>query len=186
VSPTTTAPASPVEALDVAELRRRLEALLGIPATEGNALVVLRNGDEIFPAMLEAVEAAQQSVDFCTFVYWRGDVAHRFAHALGGRARAGVRVRVLIDAFGGRQIEPMLTEHMQRCGVDVRWFRPLRAAALLRPHKQNYRGHRKVLVRLRRAGRVHGRCRYRRGVVWERAQPGRVAGHALPRRRPCR
>jgi cardiolipin synthase len=48
----------------VEELRRRLEALLGIPATEGNALTLLRNGDQIFPAMLEAIRASQRTIDF--------------------------------------------------------------------------------------------------------------------------
>lgn len=143
---TTSRTTRPSAALDERQLRRRLEALVGIPATEGNALTVLRNGDEIFPAMLDAVAAAQRSVDFCTFVYWRGDIAHDFAHALGDRAQVGVRVRVLLDAFGGRTIQPELLRHMRDCGVDVRWFRQLRTTGLVRPGKQNHRGHRKVLV----------------------------------------
>ncbi len=127
----------------VQELRRRLEALLGIPATEGNALTVLRNGDEIFPAMLQAVRDAQRTVDFLTFVYWKGDIAQEFAMALAERARNGVVVRVLIDALGGRLIESNLIDHMTDCGVQVEWFRkPLRTSLL----KQDHRTHRKVLV----------------------------------------
>ena len=61
-----------VEQERVHDLRRRLEALLGIPATEGNALTVLRNGDRIFPAMLEAIREATETIDFLTFVYWKG------------------------------------------------------------------------------------------------------------------
>lgn len=53
-------------------LRRRLERLIGVAATEGNELVALRNGDEIFPAMLSAIRAARHTVDMMTFVYWRG------------------------------------------------------------------------------------------------------------------
>ena len=132
--------------LDASQLRRRLEGLLGVPATEGNAVDILRNGDEIFPKMLDAVSSAQRTIDFCTFVYWKGDIAHEFAHALADRSRAGVRVRTLLDAFGGRFIDPDLVTHMTRCGVDVRWFRAFGAADLLRPHRQNHRGHRKVLV----------------------------------------
>ena len=48
--------------------------MLGVPATEGNRVEVLRNGREIFPAMFDAIEAAQHSVDFLTFVYWKGDI----------------------------------------------------------------------------------------------------------------
>jgi cardiolipin synthase len=77
----------------VQELRRRLEALLGIPATEGNALTVLRNGDEIFPAMLSAIRESRRTIDFLTFVYWKGDIAEEFATALAERARHGVVVR---------------------------------------------------------------------------------------------
>jgi cardiolipin synthase len=124
-------------------LRRRLERLIGIAATEGNDLLPLRNGDEIFPAMLQAVQEAEHTVDMTTFVYWRGDVAHRFAHALATKAREGVRVRLLLDGFGSRLIERELLDLMAAAGVEVAWFRrPVR----LSPLKQNHRCHRKVLV----------------------------------------
>lgn len=124
-------------------MRRRLERLIGIAATEGNALVALRNGDEIFPAMLEAIGRAEHTIDMMTFVYWQGDIARRFAHALADRAAAGVRVRLLLDGFGSRLIEKDLLALMDRAGVEVAWFRkPL----YLSPLKQNHRCHRKVLV----------------------------------------
>lgn len=125
------------------ELRRTLECVVGAAFTEGNAITVLRNGDEIFPAMLEAIRGARHSVDLMTFVYWKGWPAREFADALCDRAKAGLRVRVLIDALGGRQIENGLIDAMRQSGVDVHWFRkPLRKS----PFKQNHRGHRKVLV----------------------------------------
>lgn len=124
-------------------IRRRLERLIGIAATEGNALVPLRNGDAIFAGMLEAIRAAEHTVDMMTFVYWKGDIARDFAQALAERAQAGVRVRLLLDGFGSRLIETEQLEAMEQAGVDVAWFRrPLR----LSPLKQNHRCHRKVLV----------------------------------------
>ncbi|MFJ8677568.1 phosphatidylserine/phosphatidylglycerophosphate/cardiolipin synthase family protein [Streptomyces sp. NPDC093589] len=124
-------------------IRRRLERLIGIAATEGNSLVPLRNGDEIFAAMLGGIAAAEHTVDMMTFVYWRGDIARRFAAALSERARSGVRVRLLLDGFGSRLIEKDQLESMERAGVQVAWFRkPL----YLSPFKQNHRCHRKVLV----------------------------------------
>jgi cardiolipin synthase len=124
-------------------MRRRLERLIGIAATEGNALLPLRNGDEIFAAMLESIRAARRTVDMMTFVYWRGDIARQFAEALADRARDGVRVRLLLDGFGSRQIEQDLLDLLDRAGVEVAWFRkPL----YLTPFKQNHRCHRKVLV----------------------------------------
>ncbi|AYL36433.1 phospholipase D-like domain-containing protein [Streptomyces fungicidicus] len=124
-------------------LRRRLERLLGIAATEGNELLPLRNGDQIFPAMLAAVRAAEHTIDMMTFVYWRGDIAREFADALAERARSGVRVRLLLDGFGAKEIEPELLDAMDAAGVQVAWFRkPTR----LSPMRQNHRCHRKVLV----------------------------------------
>lgn len=141
----------------VEQLRRRLEALLGIPATEGNELTLLKNGDEIFPSMLEAIRSAERTIDFLTFVYWKGDIAHEFAHALAERARAGVQVRVLIDAIGGRLIDSELMDHMSDCGVQVEWFRkPFSIAQLTSPLKQNHRTHRKVLVCDERVGFTGG------------------------------
>ncbi|MDA5280136.1 phospholipase D-like domain-containing protein [Streptomyces sp. NPDC054904] len=124
-------------------MRRRLERLIGIAATEGNSLVVLRNGDEIFAAMLAAIGAAEHTIDMMTFVYWRGEIAERFAEALADRARQGVRVRLLLDGFGSRLIEQDLLNLMEEAGAEVTWFRkPLH----LSPLKQNHRCHRKVLV----------------------------------------
>jgi cardiolipin synthase len=127
----------------VQQLRRRLERLVGVPATEGNEVAVLRNGDEIFPAMLDAIKAAEHTIDMMTFVYWRGAIAHEFADALAERARAGVRVRLLLDGIGAREIERDLLEDMDAAGVQVSWFRkPLWVS----PLKQNHRCHRKALI----------------------------------------
>ncbi|MFJ9699906.1 phospholipase D-like domain-containing protein [Streptomyces fradiae] len=124
-------------------LRRRLERLIGVAATEGNELVPLRNGDRIFPAMLDAIRGAEHTIDMMTFVYWRGEIAHEFAAALAERARAGVRVRLLLDGFGAKRIEQELLDRMEEAGVRVVWFRkPL----WLSPLKQNHRCHRKALI----------------------------------------
>ncbi|RKS68060.1 cardiolipin synthase [Actinomadura pelletieri DSM 43383] len=139
-------PASPVQGLDKdrsLHVRRALERLIGVAATEGNAVLPLRNGDAIFPAMLDGIASARRTVDMMTYVYWRGDIARRFADALADRARAGVRVRLLLDGIGSWQIEKDLVERMSEAGVTVAWFRK---PAYLSPFKQNHRCHRKVLV----------------------------------------
>nr|WP_238427066.1 phospholipase D-like domain-containing protein [Streptomyces adustus] len=124
-------------------MRRRLERLLGVAATEGNELVPLRNGEEIFPAMLGAIRSARYTIDLMTFVYWRGEIARDFATALAQRARAGVRVRLLLDGFGAARIERHLLDLMDVAGVQVAWFRK---PVWLSPLKQNHRCHRKALV----------------------------------------
>jgi cardiolipin synthase len=124
-------------------LRRTLEGIIGVPATEGNRIEPMRNGDAIFPAMLEAIEGARHTIDMLTFVYWEGRVGTDFAHALAARAGAGVRVRVLLDGWGASPIERDLIDLMEGAGVIVRWFRPLRG---VRPGQVNHRTHRKVLI----------------------------------------
>ncbi len=124
-------------------IRRTLEGVLGVPATEGNRIEVLRNGDEIFPAMLDAIAATEHTIDFLTFVYWAGDIGRVFARALAERARAGVRVRVLLDGYGARPMERDLIGEMADNGVQVRWFRPLHR---FHPGQLNHRTHRKVLI----------------------------------------
>lgn len=125
------------------EVRRTLEGVIGVPATEGNLVDVLVNGDQIFPAMLEAIGEAERTIDLLTFVYWRGEIGTRFADALSDKAGSGVRVRVLLDAWGASSIDPGLVSEMEDAGVRVRWFRPLHR---LQPTKVNHRTHRKVVI----------------------------------------
>jgi cardiolipin synthase len=128
---------------DSAEYRRVLEAFTGIPATDGNRVTVLRNGDEIFPAMLESIARAERTIDLMTYIYWRGDISRRIAEALAERARAGVRVRMILDAFGTRPMEHRLIEHLRAAGVAVQRFRPMSGWKVW---KWNMRTHRRVLV----------------------------------------
>ncbi|HET9600341.1 MAG TPA: phospholipase D-like domain-containing protein [Acidimicrobiales bacterium] len=127
----------------VARVRRTLEGVLGVPATEGNAITVLRNGDEIFPAMLDAIDRAQHTLDFLTFVYWAGDIGKEVGDHLAERASAGVRVRVLLDAWGSHTMDKAVIDRMESAGARVHWFRPLHR---LRLGQMNHRTHRKVLI----------------------------------------
>ena len=161
-------------------IRRTLEGVLGVPATEGNRIDVLRNGDEIFPAMLDAIAGAEHTIDFLTFVYWAGDIGTIFARALAERARAGVRVRVLLDAYGARTMDRDLIDLMADHGVQVRWFRP--AAPL--PARPAQPPHPPQGAHRRRGRRVHRRRGDRRRVEGRRPQRTRVARHPLPFRGP--
>jgi len=126
---------------EINRYRRALEGLLGVPATEGNVVEVLRDGREIFPRMIEDIEAAQRTVDLLTFVYWKGEIAERFARALCSRAKDGVRCRVVLDSLGARHVENDLVEAMEEAGVLLHWFRPL-----LPGSDPGHRTHRKILI----------------------------------------
>ncbi len=127
---------------DLLRLRAWLEGLIGVPATEGNRIEVLRNGDQIFPAMLQAIAEATASVDLATFVL-KGGIAEEFCRVLAERARAGVRVRVLADALGSTGMDKEAVTRLRAAGANVEFFRPL---ANPRLWESFHRGHRKLLV----------------------------------------
>jgi cardiolipin synthase len=139
--------------LVIQRLRYAFEATLGIPFTSGNRIEPLVNGDEIFPAMLEAIEQAEQTIDFLTFVYWTGDIAERFAEAFAQAAERGCEVKVLLDAFGARPMDRTLIDRMTEAGCSISWFRPLRR---LKFWKIDHRTHRKVLICDQRVGFTGG------------------------------
>ena len=124
------------------KLKRALEAV-GMVFQPGNEVEVFRNGKEIFPPMLTAIENAENNIEFVTFVYCQGDIARTFAETLAGRSEAGVRVRVILDAWGSRPMKPELIEIMTRAGVQVERFRPV---VRLKFWESDHRTHRKILV----------------------------------------
>ena len=81
-----------------------IEGATGTPFVGGNRIGVLNNGDEFYPAMLDAIRAAERSVTIEAYIYWAGDIGLVFAHALAERARAGVSVKILLDAVGSATI----------------------------------------------------------------------------------
>lgn len=120
-----------------------LEQTIGTPFTEGNKVTILKNGDQIFPAMLEAISSAEKEISFLTFVYWQGDIADQFAEAFAKKAEEGLQVHVLLDSYGAFPMKKDLIKKMRSSGVKVVWFRPL---ARWKIWKSDNRTHRKVLI----------------------------------------
>ena len=125
------------------QFRREMGVLLGPGIIPGNAVSDLENGDEIFPAMLAAVRSAQRTITFETYIYWSGEIGREMAEALEERARAGVKVKVLVDWAGSIKMEDTLLDQMKDAGVEVHKYRPLKWYNLGR---LNNRTHRKLLV----------------------------------------
>lgn len=125
------------------QFRREMGVLLGPSIVPGNRVHALQNGAEIFPAMIEAIASAQHTINFETYIYWSGDIGRKMAELLAERARAGVRVNVLLDWVGSLKMEQALIEHMLKAGVQVHRYRPLHWYNLAR---MNNRTHRKLLV----------------------------------------
>jgi cardiolipin synthase A/B len=125
------------------QFRREMSVMLGPSITAGNKVTALHNGEEVFPAMLEAVRGAEVSITFETYIYWSGEIGRELAEALVERARAGIPVHVLIDWAGSVKMDEELLGWMQEAGVEVHRYRPLRWYSLARI---NNRTHRKILV----------------------------------------
>ncbi|MFP5407614.1 MAG: cardiolipin synthase B, partial [Gammaproteobacteria bacterium] len=82
------------------QFERTMGALLGPGILPGNRAQALVNGEQIFPAMLEAIHGAQRSITFETYIWWSGEIAKKFSAALCERAKAGVEVNVTVDWAG--------------------------------------------------------------------------------------
>lgn len=122
---------------------RALGVLLGPSVLAGNKVQALQNGQAIFPAMLDAIRGARRTITFESYIYWSGAIGREFADALSERARAGVRVHVLLDWLGSQKIDAAMLDEMRRAGVEVELYHPLSWYHLAR---LNNRTHRKLLV----------------------------------------
>ncbi|HKU86183.1 MAG TPA: cardiolipin synthase B, partial [Casimicrobiaceae bacterium] len=101
------------------QFQRTLGVLLGPDILADNRFEVLLNGDQIFPAMLDAIRGAQRTITFETYIYWSGRIGDAFADALAERARAGVKVHVLLDWVGSGKISASTLDEMTAAGVQV-------------------------------------------------------------------
>jgi cardiolipin synthase len=135
------------------QFERTMGVLLGPAILRGNRFEVLVNGDEIFPAMLRAIREARTTICFETYIYWSGEIGKAFASALSERARAGVRVHVMLDWLGSAKMDPDLLGEMEHAGVEVRRYHEPRWYNL---DKLNNRTHRKLLVTDGRIGFTGG------------------------------
>ena len=136
------------------QFRREMSVLLGPAILPGNRVTSYQNGDEIFPAMLDAIAAAKATITFETYIYWSGEIGRTFQLALSERARAGVKVHLLVDWVGSIKMDEDMLQSMKDAGVQVERYRPLHWYNLGR---MNNRTHRKLLV-------VDGRVGFTGGV----------------------
>lgn len=141
-------------AVEDPQFLRTMGQLLGPGILPGNRITALQNGDQIFPAMLGAIRSARETITFETYIYWSGDIGKEFSEALCERARAGVKVHVMLDWVGCGKLDKNYLEDMKTAGVEVEFYHPLRWYNLGR---MNNRTHRKLLV-------VDGRIGFTGGV----------------------
>ncbi len=114
------------------------------PLVDGNAIQPLRGGDEAYPRMLEAIDAATRSIALASYIFDNDPTGRIFADALGRAVARGVEVRVLIDGIGSSYTFPPITGVLAAKGVRAERFLPT-SVPFYFPYA-NLRNHRKIMV----------------------------------------
>jgi cardiolipin synthase len=116
-----------------------LAGVAGTPLRAGGTARLLNNGDEFYPALYQAMREAKQSINFAVYIWEDGTPSDELIPILAERARAGVQVRVLLDAMGAINSPEDKLEQLEQAGAKVKVFRSARFGRLTRFHKRNHR-----------------------------------------------
>lgn len=135
--------AQPSEPLDSKDFLRTLEAITDAKLQHRSHVEVLTNSEVYYEAELEAIRAARHSVNLEAYIFQKGKVASRFVEALTERARAGVEVRLVLDAIGSFTSWESYFKELRAAGGRVCWYHPFRWYTLPRI---NNRTHREIIV----------------------------------------
>ena len=115
----------------------------------------MHNGDETYPAMLAAIEAAQTTISLCSYIFNHDRIGKQFVEALGRAVKRGVQTRVIVDAIGSRYHFPSIRGPLRAARVPHAMFLPTLTPG--RFSYSNLRTHRKLLI-------VDGRLGFTGGV----------------------
>jgi cardiolipin synthase len=137
---------------------------LNCPLFRGGEVTLLQNGDAFFPAMLDAIRSARDSVNFETYIFEPDEIGRQFMDAFKDRARAGVEVRLLLDGFGAIKMTKRYRKELQEAGVIVSRFRSFGLRNLVRFYR---RTHRRAIV-------IDGRVGFTGGAAVSKKWKGNV------------
>jgi len=126
-------------AVDAPDFLAAVAGTAGSPMRRGGTVQLLNNGVEFFPALLEAIRAAKQTITFTVYIWEAGQASDQVSAALIERASARVQVRVLLDSMGSLRTPGETIDAMKKAGVKVETFRPLRLGKLTRFHQRDHR-----------------------------------------------
>lgn len=120
-----------------------VSALIGAALSRGNRYDVLTNGDQFFPAMLDAIRGAKRRVSFETYIYDKGQVGDQFTSALEDAAHRGVHVNLVVDSVGAGRMKAEDVKRLEAAGCHIGRFNAIKWYNL---EDVNYRTHRKILI----------------------------------------
>jgi cardiolipin synthase A/B len=141
--------------VDSSAFQESISHHLHAPLVGGNKVKELINGIEFFPAMLEAISKASNSITFENFIWRSGKISDQFIEALSERARAGVKVHCIVDGIGAYGFKRKDRKRLRAAGVELEIFNPVRFWNFW---EWNHRTHRKTLVVDGRVGFIGGLC----------------------------
>ena len=130
--------------------------LVGAEFFDGNKAEMLVNGDEFFPAMLQAISQAQKTITFESYIWSSGFISNKFIDAFSERARAGVKVHIIVDGMGTLKLHRSDRQRLRDAGVEIysygreHWWQ-------IKPNI-NHRTHRKLLIVDGKIGFTGGMC----------------------------
>ena len=136
-------PDCPEVSADSPEFMRLLAIVADAHLHHDTSFDVLTNGDHFYEAELEAVRAARVYICLEAYIFQKGEIAARFIEALSERARAGVEVRLVLDAVGSFNSWRRTFRELIAAGGQVRWYAPLRWYNI---ERFNNRTHREMLI----------------------------------------
>ncbi|MDT7827546.1 cardiolipin synthase [Pricia sp. S334] len=114
------------------------------PLTSNNAVKLLLNGEEKFPEVLKALEAAQHHIHIEYYIYEDDTTGNSIADVLIKKAREGIEVRFMYDAFGSNSLQRNFIQKLETAGVQTAPFYEIKLLAFA--NRLNYRNHRKIIV----------------------------------------
>ena len=120
-----------------------VEALTDAQLNRTGLLEVLTNGPAFYPAELEAIRCATQSVNLEAYIFQKGDIARQYVQAMTERARTGVQVNVILDAIGSMGTRKSFFTPLMNAGGKVHWYNGLQWYRLM--HMDN-RTHRELMI----------------------------------------
>jgi cardiolipin synthase A/B len=139
----------------------------------GNCVELLINGAQFYPAICGALRAAHSSIHWEAYIFQPGDVADLMIDAMVERARAGVQVRIVVDAIGSSRLGGKAARRLREAGCRLEFYQSIRWYRL---HRLNNRTHRELLV-------IDGRVAFAGGAGvadwWYRPTPPTIAARLL-------
>ncbi|MGE5109297.1 MAG: phospholipase D-like domain-containing protein [Acidobacteriaceae bacterium] len=135
--------ATPTAPLDSDLYVHELQAMTGARITHANSIEPIPNGNNFYQAELNAIHEAQSTINFEAYIFQRGDMSRQVLEALTERAKAGVQVRMTVDAMGSFSTPKRYFKQLRDAGGKMQFYHPLRWNTWM---KSNNRTHRELLI----------------------------------------